>query len=189
MCGDGKIEANEECDEGTLNGEGFACSSECVVRCSADDFLDEVVAAKDDRTTHCYVLVNALEAFENAANGCRARALVGGFRLASPRTLAELNFVRSLFPFGPSPWVGLRDLDPNDGLAIFDWVDGSPRGFIDPEAELWGEGEPDDKIATPNVEDGEEECISLGDIRGYLLSDASCGVPGPYLCEYSPAPL
>lgn len=186
-CGDQQLDSGEECDEGDLNGPKAACSEACTVRCDASLFPGAVVAAQDPATKHCYALITDVATFNAAALGCATAPIGRHVWLASVRTRAEHDFVRAALPLSDSTWLGLRDLD-NDEVALWDWVDGSPRGFLDLEPAFWGAGEPNDKGETTGTEDGEEECAVLSKLYEFLLADSDCGRTLPYVCEYSPEP-
>jgi hypothetical protein len=185
-CGNERVDPGEECDEGDANGVDAACSERCEVRCEPSLFLDAAATAKDPVTHHCYALVAVQRSFRSAATSCETRAKVAGFQLASVRTVAELDFVRSSLPLVSDTWIGLRDEDPADGRASFDWVDEAPPGFVDAESKFWAGNQPDDFGDTIGVEDGEQECVQLAKIAGYRLDDSDCPEALPYVCEYAP---
>jgi hypothetical protein len=195
-CGDGAIGGDEECDDGARNGPAHACSASCRVQCDAEALAPGARARRDEATKHCYVFINRSETFADAVAGCEALGR-SGFRLASARTRGEVQVARDLFA-GASVfqvWLGLFDRTRDDE-AVFEWLDGSPAGFVGDEGEFWGPNEPEDCCDNGlppgdpnNVEDGDEECAAFFSNFDFRLVDAKCDAPKPFLCEYSPAPL
>jgi Lectin C-type domain len=185
-CGDGVRDEGEACDEGARNGPDFACSSECRVQCPSK-VSGDTTAAQDPRTNRCYALVTTARSFEQAERACRSDLPFRGFQLASIRTDEERQFVLDALAPASSFWVGLHD-PQKDSFEAWAWVDGSPYDPAGPESELWGPNEPEDNGQTPNVEDGEEECVALGKGKNFLLIDTNCGVDQAFLCLYAPPP-
>jgi hypothetical protein len=94
-CGDGRLDAGEECDDGDgANGTTSPGSADCAVRCEAGLLFADAVPAKAPTTKHCYALVPVGRTFDEAAQACELGPAVRGFRLASLRSLAELDLVR-----------------------------------------------------------------------------------------------
>jgi cysteine-rich repeat protein len=176
VCGNGKLEAGEECDDAGHEGKD-GCDASCQVVCS--HFGEGSVKSED---AHCYLGFDEND-FEGATADCAAR----GGHLVSISSAAE-NEIVSTFVRN-SKWIGgFEDVaitNPGDGL--YEWVTGEPFAY-----ENWADEEPDR---------AEFRCSSGGGsgvaIRCYqhcaLMQgggtwiDSRCDMADGYVCEWEPA--
>src|SRR5262249_14164844 len=139
VCGNGKIEPGEECDDGN-NTDGDGCSN-CVVDCS------ELGAYKDDQTHHCYFAINKKSDWLTKRAACRAFG--PGEDLVAFAHEAEFASVKAAFD-PTSYWTGGRD---TLGDGSFTWSDGEPF-TLDPGMPPWGTGE-------PIIQPGQPGCVAF----------------------------
>jgi cysteine-rich repeat protein len=176
-CGDGMVDASEECDDGgTTAGDG--CDGSCLVECSGPQ------TAKHPTTHHCYEFIdNALVTWDQARTQCMA--LGSGWDLATITSAGERDFVDDTLalPEGTAfanddpyqYWLGGRDLTQQDQ---FEWVNGEPWSYTP-----W-----DTNPQDPS--NGNQDCIRLRAIQGTsndVFRDAVCTLTSSIVCELQPA--
>jgi len=156
ICGNGKLEPPEECDDGnTTAADG--CSPACIVECSAPDELE------DPTNHHCYWLSGSA-AWSHARTVCQSWRDLGDLAvIASER---ERVFVKPMLTH--YTWIGGLK-----GSAGWAWVDGEP--WVEP---IWGSGQPDgsgeclglDQASNFHIDD--DNCAAN---RDYLCEAAPAG--------------
>jgi cysteine-rich repeat protein len=155
-CGDGVIQADEECDdENETDGDGCAG---CVVECgTAPEF-------KLDLTHHCYLMIGVPTepaSFVEAREACQG----WGGDLASAETVDEYAMIQQRISH--PVWMG-AELVGGDWV----WVDGAPW---DDRLEVWGPGEPQAGAS----------CARFS-AETLALEAAACDEPLGYVCERFP---
>ncbi len=168
-CGNGTLEAPEECDDG--NGvAGDGCSS-CKVECGCDGCAG-IIEHKDPATNHCYRLVtNANTTWGNARNAC----IAWGGDLAALSTQAEINALVPLVvaPGDDDVWVGASDSAVE---GTFAWSNGETFIYVSNQPP-WAGGEPNNFFG--------EDCVEAYD--NGTFNDDSCSKNNDFLCERRPA--
>jgi cysteine-rich repeat protein len=174
MCGNGVIEAGEQCDDDNdLTGDGCA---DCAVECSGPD---EVL---DPTTFHCYLFGPSLT-WQASVDAC----IGWGGHLAAITDEDELAFVRTHVT--EQIWLGASELAEED---VWVWVSGEPWAYT-----AWLTGEPNEGSG-PSGAGGagggvpyEEDCLELWDevgaAEGFGFADDGCAHVQPALCERWPA--
>ncbi len=175
VCGNGKLEAGEECDDAGHAGED-GCTA-CQVVCS--DFGEGTLESEDH---HCYNGYNAAD-FEGAQQACQER----GAHLATIRSSAENKLARSLVD--NSKWIGgFENVSPSaEGTGTYTWLSGEPFTYTN-----WASSEPDQgRYRCPGAsgpgssEACYEHCVSMtGD---GTWADQPCDLYDGYVCEWEPA--
>lgn len=155
FCGDGVIDAEEQCDDGNeVPSDGC---HQCRLGCGPfPEALNTVNGS-------CYLLQLAEKrSWEAAEADCEA----WGGTLAAITTLDELGFVQE--HLGSDTWVG--GLDPG-GPGPFEWVTG----------EAWTL-DVEDTFTTPPVAYGYDTCLLIdGDALGFRQEE--CNTAAGYVCE------
>jgi cysteine-rich repeat protein len=158
ICGDGTIDANEECDDANLI-DGDGCTT-CVIDCEAG-------ASKEPTSGHCYRFYLDAKTWPLAEGDCEAWGGAAGLgHLVSIANTTEQAFVVALRP-GSSAWLGGRDTVTE---GTFTWLDGTLFSFTS-----FAPGKPDGGTV--------QNCLFMrGDNDGW--DDHECGVTEPgYVCE------
>ncbi len=174
VCGNGKRETGEECDDGGHEGKD-GCSAACKVVCG--DHGEGAVKSED---FHCYVGFDQ-NAFEGAVADCKAL----GAHIVSITSAAENEVVSSLVR--NSKWIGGFENVPltSPGQGQYEWVTGEPFGY-----ENWAEDEPDSaeyrcNSSGPIGPRCYEHCILME--GGGTWLDSRCDASDGYVCEWEPA--
>lgn len=199
-CGDGVLQAGEQCDLGVQNGKtSSCCTSSCQFQpisttcrsagpcelsdsvCSGaagacpstGDFLGNADTANiDQRTGHCYLDFSDTTTWAGAQQACEGLA---GY-LAVIDDGVENALVRHTSTVGEDPWLGFHDFDgeTNNGPR-FEKVTG---GYIGAFYDAFALGE-------PNNSGGDEDC---GQFIGnsFLWKDGDCDQLRQYICEIPP---
>jgi hypothetical protein len=167
-CGNGKLDAGEECDNGPGNG-GLRCTSKCKVQC---DTIEEKLG------THCYVdsdLYFNNKTYDQAAAFC---ASVPNGHLVTISSKAELDFIYNNVMPGTfdaydtaARWIGLNDMATE---GAFVWINGEPVTYTN-----WNGGE-------PNNSSGNEDCGEMSWSNG-SWNDNNCSKTHTFICEVEPA--
>jgi cysteine-rich repeat protein len=169
-CGDGKLDAGEECDDGNnSNGpspRGDGCTSTCQVACRYGTKFG----------THCYEEVTSERTWQAAQNDCLS---VGGY-LATVTSSAEQSYLITSVMRSDGVdryWLGLTDAVTE---GSYKWVSGEPFSYSN-----WKSGEPNNS--------GNEDCVEyrwscsfFGGCSPDGWNDQSCGTSLSYVCEYPP---
>jgi len=183
VCGNGILEAGEECDDSGHTGRD-GCDA-CKVECSQLD-----TSAVESSDHHCYVGYDAAD-FKGAQEACVGR----GAYLATISSAEENKVVRGLV--NNSKWIGgFEDVSPNTkGAGAYVWSNGEPFTYTN-----WAQGEPDlAKVRCDGAMGGYnggpsggpaqtscyEHCISIQGDGTWI--DARCEVSDGYVCEWPPA--
>jgi cysteine-rich repeat protein len=172
VCGNGVLEAGEQCDDSGHTGQD-GCDAACKVVCS--HFGSDALASEDH---HCYSGYDAAD-FEGAQADCVER----GAHLATISSAAENKIVRSLV--NNSKWLGgFEDVGASTkGTGNYAWLSGEPFTYTN-----WGQGEPDQarvRCQSSSNLNCYEHCVSmLGD---GTWADAGCDISDGYVCEWEPA--
>jgi cysteine-rich repeat protein len=171
VCGNGIIEAGEQCDD--ANRAGMDGCDKCMVNCA---HLGAGAVKSDDH--HCYRGYDEAT-FERAVAACKER----GAHLVTITSAAENTIVRQLV--NSSKFIGAwEDLSPMvEGNGDYAWVTGEALSYTN-----WAQGEPDlDNYS----------CSGWGNQRCYehclimngqgTWEDHRCDQPDGYACEWEPA--
>jgi cysteine-rich repeat protein len=161
-CGDGLINAGEQCDDGnTVGGDG--CDSDCQVECGGMSMFHPA-------SYHCYSLVANLDWFD-----ARAKCAAGGpgWDLAALSTQAEHEWLVMALASWPDGaiWLGGNDLQVE---GTFEWTNGEAWGFT-----AWAQGQPN----------GGGDCVHLvvDPANNPGWHDKDCPATQYALCELTPA--
>jgi cysteine-rich repeat protein len=178
---DGKLDKDEECDDGNqTNGDG--CSSACTVECPSDKEIE--FSFKDPITHHCYVSLKKTENNANALTACKTWGdkVGGGFHLTRVETIPEFRFL--------SVEIKRRGgithhIDGTDGAAEGTWrfvTRDAPLPFSPfPKQEPWDDGEPNGGTG--------ENCLALWSFwDASMFADIGCGAVFRPLCERDAQP-
>lgn len=174
-CGNGILEAGEQCDDAGHAGQD-GCDNACKVACA--DFGAEAVESEDH---HCYNGYDEAD-FEGAVEACAKR----GGHLATISSAAENKIARTFV--NNSKWLGgFEDVSLEaKGTGNYTWLTGEPFTYSN-----WAEGEPDlakvrcGESNGPSPASCYEHCVSMeGD---GTWTDARCELSDGYVCEWEPA--
>lgn len=178
VCGNGKLEAGEECDDSDHSGKD-GCDA-CKVVCA--DFGSGTLESEDH---HCYNGYDAAT-FDGAIAACKER----GAHLATISSEAENKIAQKFV--NNSKWLGGReDVASNvQGTGNYGWVTDEAFTYKN-----WGKEEPNQgKVrcdgggigpGTGPASSCYQHCISmLGD---GTWSDERCELSDGYVCEWEPA--
>jgi cysteine-rich repeat protein len=154
-CGNGSIDAGEQCDDG--NGDDADGCSGCVVDCEPTEF-------KHSTTHHCYRLVTTSERQQAAQNDCATwGGAVGLGYLVSITSADEQTFVQNIGA-GNERWIGAGDAAVE---GSFEWISGEPWSYTN-----WRNGEPSG---------GGEDCVEIENDGQW--DDQPCDDQKWYVCE------
>ena len=175
VCGNNKLEAGEECDDGgKVNNDG--CDSNCHVVCT--DKNASAVPYTVNGRVHCYWRVGSSNSFNDSNIKCQN----AGAHLATILTAGENALVLSLCPTtDPRYWIGGSDGQPKSSStqAQYGWITGEPNPYVNwaslqPDWAACGTGCYQHRVAIRSV-DGKWEDRSESDSE-----DA--------ICEWEPKP-
>jgi cysteine-rich repeat protein len=173
VCGNGKLEAGEQCDDAKHEGKD-GCSAACKVVCA--DFGADVEASADN---HCYAGYDEAT-FERAQAACEKL----GAHLVTIGSAAENDLVRSFV--STSKFIGaFEDVAlTSEEAAEYEWITGEALSY-----ENWQSQQPDragERCMTyPNNDRCFEHCaVMQGD---GTWADQRCDVADGYVCEWEPA--
>jgi cysteine-rich repeat protein len=158
ICGDGAIDAGEECDDGALLDDD-GCDATCVVECEGGS-----LAVKHPTTFHCYIGNISQSAWGAARDACLA--LGPGVDLVAVSSEEESTFMLDHVPIMVSAWTGGND-QMTEGDFV--WSNGEAWSY-----EPWLGAQPD----------GDGNCV-LGSVDG--IEDRPCFQAQYYVCERTPA--
>ncbi|MEJ7729979.1 MAG: lectin-like protein [Polyangiaceae bacterium] len=169
VCGNGTIEAPEECDDGN-DATGDGCAA-CLVECSGAGEVE------DPATHHCYRFAGE-QSWDNALADCTQ----WGGHLAAVTSDAEIAFVRPHLE--ERTWIGGNE-KAKEGQWI--WQNGEPWAYAP-----WNVGEPNNGgNNTGGGPPDDEDCLELydnaNDIAPYGFADSDCPAAHVALCERWPA--
>jgi|GEM_PF-5347432 len=170
MCGNGILEAGEQCDDGGHAGQD-GCDGACKVVCA--NFGADTVESEDH---HCYNGYDEAD-FEGAVEACAKR----GAHLATISSAAENKLVRSFV--NNSKWLGgHEDVGASaPGAGAYAWITDEPFTFTN-----WSEREPNHaKVRCSGLETCYEHCVSM--MGDGTWADQSCAIADGYVCEWEPA--
>ncbi len=163
VCGDGTIDAGEECDDGDKD-DGDGCTN-CIVDCPLED-----AAKKDPASFHCYRFFDEKKKWDEAHDACVA--LGEGWDLAALSTIVERDFVLTVITQPVKTWIGANDRE-NEGTFI--WSNGEPFSH-NPGPPFWENNQPNNFV--------NQDCVLLnGD---GTANDDNCGSNDRYVCEHTP---
>jgi len=166
MCGDGTVDAGEECDDGDdVAGDGC---TDCIVDCPAN-----ADSKKEPTTFHCYQYFDMQQTWAGAGDACVA--LGSGWDFAALSTIAERDFVVDVISQASITWVGAAD-SADEGQFV--WTNGEAFTHQD-GAPFWALGEPNDDFVF-----ADEDCVSVN--SSGAASDRGCDGSYGYLCEHTP---
>ena len=173
VCGNGKLEPGEQCDDGGAEGKD-GCDANCRVRC--EDF-----GAKASADFHCYAGYDEAD-FEGARAACAAR----GAHLVTIESESENELVRGLVR--SSKWIGAFEDVPisSDQAGVHRWVTGAEVSY-----QKWGSGQPDRASSRcsrggllGNASRCYEHCVFMQSDGTW--ADARCDEVDGYVCEWEP---
>lgn len=175
VCGNGILEAGEQCDDSGHTGQD-GCDATCKVACA--NFGADAAESEDH---HCYNGYDSAD-FKGAQADCIKR----GGHLATISSAAENKVVRAFV--NNSKWLGgLEDVATSaKGTGNYTWLTGEPFTYTN-----WAEREPDQakvrcaEVLGPIGASCYEHCVSM-DGDG-VWSDARCELSDGYVCEWEPA--
>ena len=162
-CGDGSLDAGEDCDDGNrTNDDG--CQSDCTLVCGAG-VVDDILAVRalfDPLTGRCLAAFSTSFTRSEAEAHCQAR-----FGHLVAISSAEENDAVATVSGSVDMWIGYSD-SSEEGLFV--WSSHEGHHF-----EAWNPGEPNDT-------GGSEDCV---EIRGDndLWNDISCDSTQGFVCE------
>jgi cysteine-rich repeat protein len=171
VCGNGLLEAGEQCDDaGHVGKDG--CDEACKVVCA--DFAADAAESEDH---HCFSGFDEAD-FDGAVTGCVKR----GAHLATVSSAAENKVVRTFV--NNSKWLGGRE-DVNastPGTDSYGWVTGEPFTYTN-----WGEREPNHtKVRCSGYEQNcYAHCVAM--MGDGTWTNQSCATTDGYVCEWEPA--
>lgn len=179
VCGNGKIEAGEQCDGGSADHPG--CSAACQVVCS--DHGRDVLESTDH---HCYAGFDEAD-FEGARQDCTSR----GAHLATVSSAAESELVAKLV--NDTKFLGGFEDVPlmSEGSGDYRWITGEELKFSN-----WANAEPDRAESRCGNNGGPgsgagpggmrcyEHCIAIQDDGRW--ADQRCDRADGYVCEWEP---
>jgi len=175
VCGNGILEAGEQCDDAGHTGPD-GCDASCKVVCS--QYGAGTVESED---YHCYAGYNAAD-FTGSQQDCVKR----GAHLATISSAAENKIARALVD--NSKWIGGYEDVPltSAGTGNYIWLGGDPVSFSN-----WAPHQPDAAGAHCAGGGGGpntlcyQHCISiLGD---GTWANHRCDISDGYVCEWDPA--
>jgi cysteine-rich repeat protein len=162
VCGDGFIDAGEQCDD--ANDVPTDGCDGCMVVCNGPN---EVL---DPATLNCY-LHDALAS--GSWSTVRSSCLSWGGDLAAISSAAEQSFVQTFL--ATSSWIGGTD---SVAEGTFGWTNGEAFAYTN-----WNPGEPNDT-------DANEDCIEIYGpgiaTAAFLWNDLLCDTVKPAVCERAP---
>jgi len=160
VCGDGIIQAGEECDDGSSNPHSECV--DCIVQCN------RTADVKDPKTFHCYWYDGITVAnFDNAIAHCAGLRTNG--TLATITSEEEFTFVEKTIAVKSETWIGAIMTT----TGKYRWVTGEPWDFS-----KWQQFYPDDSKEFAI-------CIALGN-EGLHWLNTPCATERRVLCESSP---
>jgi hypothetical protein len=174
VCGNGVIEAGEQCDGGASDHAG--CDAECRVVCA--DHGDDVRESDDH---HCYAGFDEAE-FVEARQACADR----GAHLATVSSASENELV-ARFVVDTKFIGGFEDVPlMSAGSGDYRWITGEPLNFTS-----WVDGEPDRAESRcggsgpgPGIMRCYEHCIAIQGNGRWI--DQRCDGADGYVCEWEP---
>lgn len=173
MCGNGKLEGGEECDDAKHEGED-GCNAECQVVCS--DFAEDAEASADH---HCYAGYDEA-AFEDAQAACTEL----GAHLVTIGSAAENELVRKLVQ--SSKFIGaFENVElTSDAEGDYEWVTGEALTY-----ENWDSAQPDRAGERCDQYSNTPRCFEHCAFMQWdgTWADQRCDVSDGYVCEWEPA--
>lgn len=171
MCGNGILEAGEQCDDAGHTGQD-GCDGACKVVCA--NFGADTAESEDH---HCYNGFDEAD-FEGAVADCEKR----GAHLATISSAAENKIARTFV--NNSKWLGgHEDVGATaPGTGTYAWITDEPFTYTN-----WGAREPNQaRVRCSGIEQNcYEHCVSM--IGDGTWADQSCAITDGYVCEWEPA--
>lgn len=172
VCGNGKREGSEECDDMGAEGQD-GCNADCQVVCG--HFGEDAVESDDH---HCYQGYDEAD-FESAQADCVQR----GAHLVTIGSAAENEIVASFV--ASSKFIGafepIDEMDDSEG--VYEWVTGEPFDY-----DNWQGDEPDRNASRCSGYSGAycySHCAAIDDDGNW--NDQRCDLEDGYVCEWEPA--
>jgi cysteine-rich repeat protein len=173
VCGNGKREGDEQCDDAGHDGQD-GCDAQCQVVCS--DFDDDAEASADH---HCYAGYDQAD-FEGAQKACQER----GAHLVTISSAAENELVDGFV--NNSKFIGtFEDVElTSESHGTYQWITGETMAF-----QNWSGGQPDRAGARCNEFANNARCYEH---CAFMLgngtwADQRCDLVDGYVCEWEPA--
>lgn len=171
LCGNGILEAGEQCDDAGHTGQD-GCDAGCKVVCA--NFGADTAESEDH---HCYNGYDEAD-FQGAVEACVKR----GAHLATISSAAENKIVRTFV--NNSKWLGgHEDVGASaPGTGTYAWITDEPFTYTN-----WGAREPNQaRVRCSGFEQNcYEHCVSM--IGDGTWADQSCAITDGYVCEWEPA--
>ena len=172
VCGDGKRQGDEECDDMGQEGED-GCNANCEVVCS--HFGEDAVKSADN---HCYRGFDEAD-FEGAQADCIER----GAHLVTISSADENEIAASFVD--NSKFIGAFEMvdEMVDSEGTYEWVTGEPFAYKN-----WEEGQPDRDRAicgSYSLSYCYSHCAVIAPDGTW--NDTLCSVEDGYVCEWEPA--
>jgi cysteine-rich repeat protein len=173
VCGNGKLEAGEECDDAKQAGKD-GCNAACKVVCA--DFGEGVEASADH---HCYAGFDEAT-FEGAQAACEKL----GAHLVTIGSAAENDLVSGFV--STSKFIGaFEDVElMSEAMAEYAWVTGEALSY-----ENWDSQQPDRAGERCKAYDNDSRCFEHCAFmqRDGTWADQRCDLSDGYVCEWEPA--
>jgi hypothetical protein len=182
VCGDGLLQAGEQCDNGAANNNdptsSSNCTSLCRLRAPCGSLAGASAASIDPATGHCYVAWSKLDNWANAGRDCQSR----GGHLVSITDKGENDRVTQLAA-GAEMWIGLAEY--HGTATVNRWVTGETFSF-----NAYAVGEPNN-----GGTNGPPEGCGVTSASHMGWDDRPCGYPStgnlpssvsstyPWVCE------
>jgi cysteine-rich repeat protein len=173
VCGNGRLDVGEQCDDGGHEGKD-GCSSDCQVVCA--DFGSNVVSSDEH---HCYAGYDEAT-FEEAKSDCLER----GAHLVTIASEVENELVSGFV--NNSKFIGAyEDVElMSNGEGTYEWVTGEPFAY-----ENWDGEQPDRASERCSPFSNKSRCYEhCALIQGDgTWADQRCDLVDGYVCEWEPA--
>lgn len=161
MCGNGKIEPGEQCDDAnSIQGDGCF---DCKVECSGNNMV------LDPKSNHCYELIATPSTWDGARGLCQ----MWFGDLATITSPEEQGIIEAIA--ATDGWIGATDA-AMEGTWV--WVTNEPFAYSN-----WNAGEPNNSGTGENC----AELYGGMSTAPFKWNDGPCTAMLPAYCERAPA--